>query len=297
MQKKKKTPTSLPKNIQLTFITAAAVAFVINAIYWISMLIRVYPNGMRLSQFSILAFGQILLPAVLFVLGFVTYKKSITRFDHIVNAVLLTFVGLGIYLLTSTVEGLLSRYQNISSSLVSMTWAPAVSMIITLCLFGALLLVLYPRNKKVNHARRLQLIALAVIALAFLVGAAFNFSGLVSQHVGNNNILALLTHPLLITPVVLPIAFFLTAYFALEKSAGRLNQLFTAAMYALVGAMVIWITAMVFQIGAWTLPPNDFASLHKLGLPTIFATVISLAVYTFLIVTHNRSKKTTKRTK
>lgn len=297
MKKTKKALTVLPKNIQLTFITAAAVAFVINAIYWISMLIRVYPNGMRLSQFSILAFGQILLPAVLFAVSFVAYKKSTTRFDHVFNSVLLTFVGLGVYILTATVEGLLSRYQNISSSLVSMTWAPAVSMIVALCLFGAILLVLCRRNKKANHARRLQLTALTVIAVAFLVGTLFNMSGLVSQLVGNNNIVNLLTHPLLMTPIILPVAFFLTAYFTLEKIGGRLNRMFTAAIYALVGAMAIWITTMVFQIGAWTLPAGDFASLHALNLPTIFATVISLAVYTFLIVTHNRSKNATKKSK
>lgn len=297
MQKTKKASIALPKNIQLTFITAATIAFVINAIYWIGLLIRVYPNGMRLSQFSIMAIGQILLPAILFAISFLAYKKSTTRFDHIFNSTILTLIGLGIHHLVAIIERLLSRYQDISSSLISMTWAPAVSMVIALCLFAAVLLVLCPRNKNANHVRRLQLVALFVITLAFLADAAFNLSGLVSQHIGNNNGIKLLTHPLLITPVILPIAFFVTAYLALQKLGGRLNHLFTAAVYALVGAMTIWITAMVFHIGVWSLPASDFASIHSLGLQTIFATAASLTVYTFLIVTHNRSKKAAKKSK
>jgi hypothetical protein len=295
MQKTKKAYTALPKNIQLTFITAASIAFVVNALYWISLLIRVYPHGMRVSQFSIMAVGQIILPAMLFAISFIVYKKSVTRFDHLFNATVWTMIGLGLYHVVSVTEGLLLREQNIYSNIFGITWTPAISMLISLALFGGILFLLSRRNKKVNHAQRLQLSALIVIALAFVTDASFNLWGLISQHVGSKNILNLLTHQQLIVPIVLPIAFFLVAYFLVPKAGDRLNRLFTSAIYALIGVMAVTIAMIIYYIGMWALPMSDFASLHALGLQTVFATVIGLAVYTFLIITHNRSKKTLKR--
>ena len=297
MQKTKKALSALPKNVQLTFITAASITLVINALYWISLMLRVYPSGMRFSHFSIMAVGQILMPIILLAASFFIYKKSTTRFDHLFNSILLALAGISIYQLVSTVEWQLSRYQNISSSLVNMAWAPAVSMAVAFCVFAALLLILSRRDNTVNHVRRLQITTLTLIGSAFIVGIVFNLYGLVSQYINRGDIVSLLIHPQLITPVILPVAFFLVAYLATPKISGRLSRLFTAAIYALIGAMIIWITTMIFSIGVWALSASDFAALHAIGLPTITATVISLAVYTFLIITHNRSTKATKKSK
>jgi hypothetical protein len=297
MRKTKKLLSALPKNVQLTFITAAGITLVINTLYWISMLIRVYPSGMRLSQFSIMAIGQIIMPALLFAVSFYVYKKSTTRFDHIFNATILTVVGISIYHLVSSAEWQLSRYQDISSSLVNMTWAPLVSMVVAFCLFAALLLVISRRNNKVDHIKRLQIVTLAFVGLAFVVGTIFNLYALGSQYISRGDVINLLTHPQLVTPVILPLAFFIVAYLAIPKIHGRLARFYTAAIYALIGAMIIWITTTVFNLGAWALSANDFAALHALGLPTISATIISLAVYTFLIITHNRTSKAAKKTK
>jgi hypothetical protein len=297
MKNIKKATITLPKNIQLTFITAAAIAFVINAIYWIGLLLRVYPHGMRLSQFSIMAFSEVLLPAILFFAAYFVVKKGVPRFERIFNAVLLAIAGLALHIIVTIIERMLTEYQNIYTGVFAITWMPAVSFIVTLVAYGGLLYALYPRNKKTNDARVLQLVVLFLIIAAFIADASFNISSLILQNTDNKSITGLLTNPLLITPVVFPNAFFATAYFMITKLGGRLNRLFTATIYTLVGFMVILITTMLFNIGVWSLPLGDTAAIHALDLQTIFAASTSFIVYTFLIISHNQLKKNPKKSK
>ena len=298
MPKIQKNSGALPKNIQLTFITVAAIAFVVNAVYWCALLMRVYPNGMRLSQFSVMAIGLIVLPAILLGISLLKYKRTTPLFERVFNAALLTFVGLGIHQVVSVIERLLSRYQDISSSLLNMTWSPAITMLVSICLFVGLILVVNSRKKQnPNSLRYLFIATLFFVTIAFVVNAVFNFGGLVAQHMDSNNIARLLTHPMLLTPLVLPIAFFATAYLATSKVSGRMHRLFTALIYAMIGSMIILITTMLFNFGVHSLAISKYTSVRWLDVEIIFTTLVSLGVYTFLIVTHTKTKKISKKTK
>lgn len=295
MKNSKKYTSLLPKNIQLTFISAAAIALIMNAVYYIGLLMRVYPQGMRLSQFSIMAITHIVLPALLFVIAYVVYKKGSSQLERIFNATLLATVGIAIHTIILIIERLLTRNYDIYTGMPVGTWIPLVSVSIAVAFYLIMLLSL--SSPKKNSARTFQLTAVALVILAFIADATFKLSSLVLQHINSNNVSNLLTHPLLITPVILPIAFFVTAYLTATKANGRLIRLFTAVVYTLVGTLVIWITTVFFNLGVWTLSIGDAASVHALDLPTVFTAFLSLAVYTFLIVTHNHTakKKTAKK--
>lgn len=295
MTKTQKPALIAPKNIQLTLITTATITLVMNTIFWIHMLVSVYPHGMRISQFSVMALGLILMPVVFFALAFFVYSKNLPRLDEVFKATLLTLAGLGIHAAVSIIERLASRYQDLSTSLGSMTWSPIIPMLVSLCLFIGLLAVVRSRDVKAEHTLRLEVAVVSFVVLAFLIDALFNVGGLVSQHIGRNNIWNLLTHPMLIVPVVLPLAFFATAYLTTPKNTRRLAKLFITLLYTLVGVMTAWTASMLFTFGLRTLSLNQYASAHINDLQTTFIVVVSLAVFAFLLITHNTTKRRAKR--
>lgn len=297
MKNSKKETSTLPKNIQLTFITAAAIAFVIQAIYHISLLMRVYPNGLRLSQFTLMATSYVLLPALLFGIGFMIAGKSRPRFDRVFHVTLLTIAGLGINTIVSILDRVFSQHTDLyQSSLFINGGMIAMPLIVTLVLFAGLLYILRTRNKNINKTTILQRAVILILGLAFIANAAFGISGLVLRHIGSKDITNFITHPDFVLTTVLPLAFFATAYLALQKLS-TLNRLYASFVYAVIGVMVIFITTIIFHAGIWMLPSADTASINTLDLETIFASITSLTVYTFLIVTHTRTKKAIKKTK
>lgn len=293
MQKNKKAQSLLPRNIQLTLISTAAIAFAVQAIYMIGILARVYPQGMRLSPFSVMAICSILMPAVLFGIAFVVFRKNLPRLERLFNAAVLTLTGMAIFTSVMILQRVITQQVHTPyGSEMMATWSPAFPFIISLALFAGLLMLL----QRTTAIRALQVATIVLVSVAFLSEAIFSVTALVLQHVGTKNIMNFLTHPMLITPVVLPLAFFATSYFALNKET-KLNRLFGAVIYSLVGALVVFITLTFFYISTWTLSLGDTASVYALDLQTIFASIISIAVFTFLIITHNRSKQSPKKKK
>lgn len=298
MQKTKKVHSTVPKNIQLTLITLAATAFVVQVIHHTALLIRVYPDGPRLSNFTFIMIGYALLPALLFAAAFMTTSKTLPRFDRLFHATILAIAGLGIHMIVSVLDRLMSQLTDIyTSSLFINGGMIAMPIIVTLVLFASLLYALRSRNKNTDKTNALQRTIILILGLAFIANATFSISSLVLQHIGSKDITNFITHPDFVLPVVLPLAFFATAYLALQK-LNTTTRLYTSFLYAVIGVMVISITTTIFYIGGtWILSPADSATMYALDLPTIFASIISIAVYTFLIVTHNQSKKTTKKAK
>jgi hypothetical protein len=297
MKNTKKATGILPKNIQLTFITLSAIAVVIQAIFYIGLLARIYPNGLRLSQFSILAFTAIVLPVILFATAYYFSKKSASRFDRVFHAALLAVIGLAIQRIVYIVDRVLAQHTDLyTSDLFVNGGMIALPIITTIALYAGLLYTLRLRSKKSDGIRSLQLATVSLAALVFTADMVLNISDLVARHIGSRNAMNFITHPDLILPIVLPFAFFAVAYLTIQKTS-TLNRLFTSTLYALVGVMTIYITMTLFSVGTWMLSTRDTVSIYALDLPTIVAAFLSLTVYTFLIVTHNRSKKTTKKSK
>lgn len=297
MKNSKKETSTLPKNIQLTFITAAAIAFVVQMIYHISLLMRIYPNGLKLSQFTLMVTSYVLLPAILFAISFMIAGKSRLRFDRIFHATLLTVAGLSIHTVVSVLDRIFSQYTELyRSSLFINGGMIALPIVVTLVLFAGLLYVLRTRNKNSDKTNTLQRAVIVILGLAFIANAAFGISGLILRHIGSKDITNFITHPDFALTTVLPLAFFATAYLALQKLS-TLNRLYASFIYAMIGVTVIYITTIIFHAGIWMLPLADTAAINTLDLQTIFASIASLAVYTFLIVTHNSAKKAVKKTK
>lgn len=298
MQKTKKAQLGLPKNIQLTLITLAALAFVTQIIHHVGLLIRVYPDGFRMSQFTYMMISYALLPAVLFAIAYLISSKKLPRFDRIFRATLLAIAGLGIHTIVSSLDRVLSEHTELHrSSLFINGGMIALPIITTLVLFGGLLYVLRSQNKTIDKKNTLQRAIILILGLAFIAGAVLNISGLVLRHVGSKDITNFIAHPDFLLAIVLPLAFFATAYLALRK-LNSINRLYTSFLYAIVGVLVIFITTIIFYIGGtWILSPADSAALYTIDLPTIFASIVSIAVYTFLIITHNQPEKATKKSK
>lgn len=297
MQKTKKVQSVLPKNIQLTLITLASIAFVAQAISTISLLIRVYPQGVRFSQFTFMILSYLLLPVLLFGVAYFKSRKDTPRFDRVFHALLLTIAGLGINAVVTVLERLVSQHTTLyQNSLFINGGMIALPLVVTLVLFAGLLYLLRNRAKNADNSNLLQHAIIIILSLAFVADALFNMTSLVMQHIGSKNIMNFLTHPQLILPVVLPLAFFATAYLALQKLT-VIHRLYTALLYAVVGVIVIYITQTVFYTYTGILSPTEVASIYALDLQTIFAATVSVTVYTFLIITHNRGKKIAKKTK
>jgi hypothetical protein len=297
MQKTKKVQSVLPKNIQLTLITLASIALVLLTISTIAVLIRVYPHGILFSQFTFMIVSYLLLPVLLFGIAYLKSRAVAPRFDRVFYALLLTIAGIGINTIVTVLERLVSQHTTLyQSSLFINGGMIALPLVVTLVLFAGLLYLLRNHKKNTDSSDVLQQAIIVILSLAFVADALFNVTSLVMQHIGSKNIMNLLTHPQLILPVVLPLAFFATAYLALQKLT-TMRRLYTAFVYAVVGAIVIFITRTLFDIYAGILSPAEVASIYALDLQTIFAATVSVTVYTFLIITHNRGKKITKKAK
>lgn len=298
MQKTKKAQPALPKNLQLTLITLATLAFVTQIIHHTSLLIRVYPDGLRLSQFTFMMVSYALLPAVLFAIAFIVTDKTSSRFDRLFRATLLAIAGLGIHTIVSVIDRVLSQHTSLyTDSLFINGGMIAMPIIVTLVLFAGVLYALRVRNKKVNKTNTLQRAIILILGLAFIAEATFSVSSLILRHIGSKDITNFITHPDFLLSTVLPLAFLATAYLALQKLS-VLNRLYTSSLYAVTGVMVIFITTIIFYVGGtWVLSPADHTSMYALGLPTIFAGIISIAIYSFLIITHNQSTKPSRKIK
>jgi hypothetical protein len=297
MKNTKKATGIPPKNIQLTFITLSAIAVVIQVIFYIGLLARIYPNGLRLSQFSFMAFSSMMLPVILFAVAYYFSKRSASRFDRVFHAALLAVIGLAILRIIYIFDRVLAQHTDLyTSDLFVNGGMLALPIIATLALYTGLLYVLRIRDKKSDGIRSLQLATVSLAALVLIADTILNISDLVVRHIGSKNAMNFITHPDLILPIVLPFAFFAVAYLTIQKT-NTLNRLFISTIYAIVGVMTIYITITLFNIGTWMLSTRDTVSVYALDLPTIIAAFLSLTVYTFLLVTHNRAKKTTKKSK
>jgi hypothetical protein len=291
MKHTKKDLTSLPKNIQLTLITTTAIAFVVNAITFSWLLFRVYPHGIRLSQFSIMAVGQILLPVLLFSLAFFLVKHEGGRFNRVFTTTVTTITGLAIYTIIVTVEILLSRFHDIYSGILPVEWIALAAYAVTIAFYLSLLLFIRLRSES-QHKKT---VTLALLVVAFLATAMSNVYNLTLQRLDGQLVINLFTNPLIITPVILPIAFFMTAYLMVFHKS-RLARSYIAAIYTLIGIFVITITTMLFNYAIWLQVVEDAASAYP-HLQTTVVAVVSLAVYSFLIITHNSAKKAVTKLK
>ena len=55
-----------PTSIMKPYVVVAFVAYILNALFWTLLLVNVYADGFRMSQFSIMVLSQVLLPVVFF---------------------------------------------------------------------------------------------------------------------------------------------------------------------------------------------------------------------------------------
>jgi hypothetical protein len=284
MKQTKKDILAIPKTIQATFFIIAAFAFLATIIHWTELLIQVYPNGMRLSQFSLLAFSEMLLPATLFTIVFAAYNTKAVRANRLFNASLLTTVGLGVLSIIGPIHFLYMHYFQV----VGNHFTPIIPAVITLGLYVIFIYVL----RRANSARILQVSVITIVALAFIIQATFGLGDLFIRHIGSKNIMNFLTHPTFIFNTMLPVIFFVAVYLK-SGTLTKINRAFTSIVYTLIGIMAMNAATMIFMTSLRLASPaqDNFLSVHISGLQTLVAVVASLSIYGFLMRYVRREQK------
>jgi hypothetical protein len=290
MPKLTKHVSPLPKNLQLTFIMTAAIAFVVNAIYWILLLVRVYPHGMRISQFSIWAIGMIIFPALVFGVAYLMTKKEHSRLEDVFNASLLALTGLLVQTCVILADQFIISPRLSATSGLFANLHMLVPSLITLVLFIGFILLVKRGIKNTNKARLMRQ-SVAIVAVVSLVATATaNVHYAFSQFATSYNVLDLLVHPAAITSPILPIIFFAIAYYTIQTNKQPLDRLFTATIYSLIGVMIAATTTLVYTIGIWTLAVfKAYPAESLFDIQTAFVVCVSLLFYAHLIITHYRS--------
>ena len=294
MKKTKKSAFVLPKTIQLTFISVAIAAYIIESIHWINILSRTYPNGLRLSQFSVMAIGTLLLPIILFATSFLAYKKNINKFDTLFNATLMTVIGLAIYVLVFTAEWKLLQNPNI---IFESPWRPAISMIVAFALFIGLQLLIVKSSKRTSITKKIQMTTICIMGIVFIINTITNLWDLVSRHVGSIDIMNFFTHQQFVIAIILPLIFLVAAYFILPKTASKTNRLFTAVVYALTGVLTMNATIIATYLVLTLLPPSRSTALHIIEFQTIAAAILGVTIFSILLLTPAQSKVRLKKSR
>jgi hypothetical protein len=284
MKQTKKDILAIPKTIQATFFIIAVFAFLATVINWTGLLIQVYPNGMRLSQFSLLAFSEMLLPVVLFAVAFAAYDTKALRTNRLFTSSLLTTAGLGVLSIIGPIHFLYMHYFQV----VGNHFSPIIPAVMTLGVYVIFIYVL----RRANSARILQVSVIAIIALAFIIQAIFGLGDLFIRHIGSKNIMNFLTHPTFILSIILPVIFLVATYLKNSKLT-KINRVFLSVIYALITIIAMNAVMMLFTTGLrLTSPAQDsFLSVHISGLQTLVAVLASLSIYGFLMIRQARTKK------
>lgn len=271
MNKNKQSTDTLPKNIQITFIATVAGAFVVNTIYGILLLMRIYPHGLRPSQFTFIMFTSMLLPVVLFACAYLIAKRRLPRFAHLFYAAVVTVIGYFLFRLVSVADRALSLHSSIYQSEPFLNGGMiALPLVVTLLLYAGLLYSFWRRNQYTGDTPQLQRTMISVGVLTYAVDAVYSLSDLVSRHIGSKNIMNLLTHQDFLTTVVIPVVCFVIAY-SVVRNANRLNRLFTAMLYATTGVIV----TLIIQL------------LSNYSLPAFYMAAASFSFYILLVMAHN----------
>lgn len=271
MNKNKQSTDYLPKNIQITLISALTAAFAINTIYSILLLVRVYTDRLQPSQFTFMTFSFLLLPVVLFATGHLVTSKGLSRLSRLAYAAALTITGYFLFSLVSVADRVLALHTTLYQNAPFLNGGMiALPIIVTLFLYAGLLLILHQQNKSADKIKLLQCVMIPLAFLAFAVNAIFSIGELIMRHIGSKNIMNLLVHPDLVISAVLPIVFFVIAYIV-TRSANRLSRLFTAIIYTTAGALATMIILTV----------------SNYSLRTLYVVLTSLTIYVLLILVNN----------
>jgi hypothetical protein len=271
MNKNKQSTDYLPKNIQITLIGAVAGAFVVDTLHSILLLIRIYPHGIRPSQFTLMIFSTILLPLILFAAGYLFSKKSPSRFDRLFAATILTVIGYFIFRMVLVADRALALHTSLYQSVPILSEGMiVVPCIVALLLYAGLLYTLRRHKRHTHGMHTLQRIMIPLALLAFVVEAIFSINELVGRHIGSKNIMNLLTHQDLITTTLLPIIFFAIAYLVV-RNTNHLTRLFVVILYATIG-IIINQTILIAS---------------NYSLQTFYITAASVGLYILVIISLN----------
>ncbi|HET8884064.1 MAG TPA: hypothetical protein VFM68_01180 [Candidatus Saccharimonadales bacterium] len=288
-----KTKNNLPilsEKVQFTFLSVSLIVYVITATYWISLLVRVYPNGMRFSEFSVAAMSEIIFPIILFAIAYLTINKSISRLNRLFKASLFAFMGFLVLIWAA----LLSRWIMSSSTLFSewpAHWNVIIPLLVTLIVYIGF--VIWPNRPtgQVAIDRRLQVVFLAIASVSFVLTAILGTKHTIGQYLGDQDIINLLTDSRVVVAAILPAIFFAIAYRMISTGKNLANRLFATGIYTITGIMIAHAIALLCTLSIWYLSVGDSYPELLFTIQTAVVTWISLLVYGAIIVCHGRAKK------
>jgi hypothetical protein len=281
MNKNKQSTDYLPKNIQITLISVLAAAFAINTIYSILLLVRVYADGLRPSQFTFMTFSFLLLPVVLFTTGYLVANKGLSRLSRLAYAAALTITGYFLHSLVSVADRVLALHTTLYQNAPFLNGGMiALPIVVTLFLYVGLLLILHRQNTSADKMKLLQYVIIPLAFLAFAVNSIFSIGELIMRHIGSKNMMNLLVHPDLIISTVLPLIYFVIAYI-ITRGVSGLSRLYTAIIYTTAGALATMIILTV----------------SNYSLRTLYVVLTSLTIYVLLILLNNWTRVFGKKRK
>lgn len=295
--RKESTITDLvPQNIQAPLLFTTIVAYIAIALNVALLLVRAYPNGMRLSEFSIMAVATILMPLIFAMFTFWVFRmKKLFSRENLSVLSLVATLGIitqtalvGAYYFTASIIPL-TVPSEMSHNLISL----AVFALAPVLLFSGYLYYVARHLKSIGDIRSIQVTNIAIIALGFVAAVVPRVAYAINQYQFSGSLINVIVGSGAIETIILPAIFFATAWYLLRLKMGRLERLYNSALYTLVGTLIAISLINLTSVGLSALSGNGVMIPHQVfNFQPFFIAAVSLVIYV-LIVKRTMKQSTT----
>lgn len=277
----------LPRITQKTFVISALLAYVSNVLFWTTMWASVYPNGGRLSQFSVLAVGEVMMPILFFSIAYLINAHEPTRLSRVFKASMLAGMGLLIQVYIGVMYYWYILDVNYGyNEFTSSYWFMIVMASVALVCFA--LLAIFTRTRlRVAHTQLFQIAFLLLAGGVYIITASMRLTETVDLLLKTRDASTLLQHPHMLQQVVLPLIVFGVAYYVLRRVSSKFNHVYIAAVYAFIGVIVSNAIYSISVFSARLGASSALQNIDHFAIAPWMALLFSLG----LIVWHRRYKK------
>lgn len=278
----------LPRITQKTFIITALLAYVSNVLFWTVLWASVYPNGGRMSQFAVLAVGEVALPILFFGIAYFLNAHEPSRLARVFKASVLASMGLLLQVFIGFINWWLvySPSSTAHNEFLSSYWFMIMTAVIVLAIFTAL--AVWTRTRQKYNPQSFRTIFLGLAGGAYIITVLLQLQDTVPRLLKGQDALMLLSQQAFTGFVILPIVLFGIAYSILRFARRRADHVYVAAIYTLIGFMIHNIIQSLVMVGwrSGTIASSFQSVDYSAAIPWI-----TLVFYTIVLIWHHRKTK------
>lgn len=273
--------------VQKTLVILGALAYIPVAAMSAYMLAKVYSSGPRLSPFLIVSVESILTPLILFGIAYYFMRRGKARrlwrsFESVLLVLMAVILGMSIGSIFTAIPAA-------TGSLSSAALYQLVPGILMLAGY-ILLLVWYGRlqHPKDSLPAPLQKLFIFLGATAYVLGFATVLFSILRQYPNNQNLSGF--YPILVS-LAIPVVLFALAYLMAAKKLPRLNRIFEAALFTLMGLLLFSIISQAAYLAPqWLLASASQHTAWYWRIIEISIAAITIAIYSTALWIHRRQR-------